>query len=144
MLKYFVNFIVIFVTEHSDYKSKARLAMDVQHISHENPPPVHLVCEVISKRMTEKDAVLNRKLLLYYLTESPETRNIWYLRMSKTAHKFHMLKILRYLLPIKVTTLHFATPSDKIGGGLLVVHGGSCIVRAELIGEWFSVYQRYD
>lgn len=84
--------------------------------------------------------VLNYCTFVNVLAKSKEVRTVLYIRLSKIARKYHITSILICLVP-KCNDFHSGTNSENIGGGMLIMHSWSTVVRAEKIGDNFTVFQ---
>lgn len=64
----------------------------------------------------------------YLMCGIREFRNVFYMRMGYPS------MLISWLMP-EMVEFSFATPSRKIGGGVFVQHGWTCVVDAESVGE---------
>lgn len=74
------------------------------------------------------------------LRKCPEYRNVFYTRIGKLSHKYHLSKILQCLLK-PYPLLFIGTSAENIGGGLYIEHGNSTIIHASFIGEFCWINQ---
>ena len=88
------------------------------------------------EHMSGTSVFLLRKILLLV----PEFRNLFYIRIYKVSHKFHLGKILEIILPPeKSLTLN---GKCEYGKGLFFQHGFSTIVNAKSIGDFCFINQQ--
>lgn len=71
--------------------------------------------------------------LIYLLQFSKEFRNLFYMRVGRIRY------LVKWILPPK-DSLYLAT--NKIGGGLFILHGFSTIVNARSIGNNCHIFQQ--
>lgn len=72
------------------------------------------------------------KGFLFLLNLFPEYRSLFYFRTNA----YYLRHIAR-----GQTNLHFHTPSDKIGKGLMIWHGYGTVINAQSVGENCQIWQ---
>lgn len=116
----------------SDEKTKRKIAQDLEVYLKQS--------QLIPLPDYPSGDFLNYKYLRVVLRKYPEYRNVFYARIARLTKKYHMGRILQFILkPFPV--LYMGTPADKIGGGLFVQHGNSTIIHAKSIGDYCWVNQ---
>ncbi|MGF7075521.1 serine O-acetyltransferase [Mucilaginibacter sp. R-33] len=85
------------------------------------------------KELYHKEKHSDISAFLHFLIYKPEFRNLFYYRMGNAS------RVIKFLCP-QMNTLYINT--KKIGKGLFIAHGFSCIISAESIGENFWVLQQ--
>lgn len=83
---------------------------------------------------------LNYYIFVNVLKNSRDERITYYLRAGKMLRKLHLTRLLMFIMPPS-KGFHLGTNSDRIGGGLLIMHSWSTVVRAEKIGENLTIFQ---
>lgn len=82
----------------------------------------------------------NISLLRKILILVPEYRNLFYVRIYKVSHKFHLGKILEMILQPERSLM--LNGSCRYGKGLFFQHGFSTIINAKSIGEHCWINQQ--
>ena len=115
----------------SDVKTKAKISQDIN---------VFAKGYHITSIIEDANNDLNYKSLRIILRKCPEYRNIFYARIGKLTHKYHLSKILEVILK-PYPLLFIGIPADRIGGGLYIEHGNSTIIHAKQIGDFCWINQ---
>ena len=85
------------------------------------------------QELYHKEKYSATRAFLHFLIYKPEFRNLFYYRMGKIS------SVIKFLCP-QMNTLYINT--KKIGKGLFIAHGFSCMISAESIGENFWILQQ--
>lgn len=88
------------------------------------------------EHLSGKPVFLLKKILLLV----PEFRNIFYIRIYKVSHKFHLGKILGIILPPEKSLV--LNGGCSYGKGLFFQHGFATIINARSIGDYCWINQQ--